>query len=158
MQRGFATALLLIVVVLVVLVGGYLLYTGKYSNKTLVNPSPTEVSNRILELTPKTYTGKSFSFEYPKDLKVITETEEEFYTRSGGDFRKNFKSYIGYQPAEFVEAVVVLGESGSFETNPFTMWVFDNPNNLTIEKWYLNYWYYPFVWGDFTMRRYNVGS
>ena len=30
------------------------------------------------------------------------------------------------------------------------------PNSLTIDKWYERYWYYPFVWGDYTARRNSV--
>ena len=47
-------------------------------------------------------------------------------------------------------AAVVLGKDGNFDTNPLTVWVFDNPQDLSIDAWYKNYWYYPFVWGDFT--------
>ena len=35
------------------------------------------------------------------------------------------------------------------DTQPVTLWVFDNPDKLSIDSWFDKYWYYPFVWGIF---------
>jgi len=67
-------------------------------------------------------------------------------------FRKNFKGYVTYEPGKVLGIVAVLDKANSYDTNPFTLWVFDNPNDLSIDEWYKNYWYYPFVWGDFTYK------
>jgi len=91
-----------------------------------------------------------FEFEYSTNFTVKEDSEEEFNQRGGGNFRKNFTGYIGYEPGKVLGAVVVLDKENNFETNPFTIWVFDNPNNLSIDSWHHDYWYYPFVWGDFT--------
>ncbi len=90
-----------------------------------------------------------FSLSYKKDLTVKEDSEEEYNKRGNGDFRKNFKGYVGYEPPAFLGAAAVLGKDNNFDNNPFTIWVFDNPNNLTVDGWFDKYWYYPFVWGVF---------
>ena len=47
---------------------------------------------------------------------------------------------------------MVLEDSKNYETNPLTIWVFENPDDLNIDGWYKKYWYYPFVWGDYTSK------
>jgi hypothetical protein len=37
-----------------------------------------------------------------------------------------------------------------------TVWVFKNPDNLDAVKFFEKYWYYPFVWGDFTSIRNEI--
>lgn len=120
-------------------------------DNVLVNNTTAQKSNPDTEKF-KTYTNSSlsFQFQYPNDLIAKEDTEEAFNQRGGGDFRKNFQGYVQYQPAKFISAVVVLGKDKNFDLNPFSLWIFDNPDSLTIDDWYRNYWYYPFVWGDFT--------
>ncbi len=142
MQKGSAR-LFLILVSLLVLVGGYFHFN---SPKTQILNSP--INNPINSV--HTFSNSQFEFKYDKDFKVKEDTEEAFNKRGGGDFRKNFKGYVMYEPGKFLGAVVVLGKDGNFDTNPFTLWIFDNPQDLSINAWYKNYWYYPFVWGDFT--------
>ena len=147
MQKGFAQLLLIIVGLAAVVFGGIYYYQSLKGN----NPLP------VYKLTPplisqfKDYSNPlGFQFQYHKDLVVKEDTEEEFNVRGGGDFRKNFKGYVQYEPGKFLGGVVVLDKTSSYDTNPFTLWVFDNPQDLSIDDWYKNYWYYPFVWGDFT--------
>jgi hypothetical protein len=46
------------------------------------------------------------------------------------------------------------------EKNPdkaeLSVWVFKNPDNLNAQKFYEKYWYFPFVWGDFTQRKNEI--
>lgn len=155
-QKGFTGILILIVGVLIIAtLGIYIFSTSKTSPinevKTVTTP----------EETVKTYTNDvlGFSFKHDKDLSVIEDSEEEFNKRSAGatsksptgDYRKNFSSYVGYSPEKFLGAVVVL-EKQDFDKSPLFIWVFENPNNLSPENWYKRYWYYPFIWGDFTTR------
>lgn len=102
-----------------------------------------------------TYTNQQLvlEFEYPDELTIREDSEEEFNKRGNGNFRKNFTGYVGYEPGKFLGAVIVLEKEASFDTNPFTVWVFDNPDSLSIDSWYDKFWYYPFVWGDFTSRK-----
>ncbi len=143
-QKGFAQ-LFLVILALGLIISGVYLYQSKKSSSSFQNPS----FNTISEF--KDYSSQlGFQFKYSKDLTAKEDTEEEFNKRGKGDFRKNFKGYVQYEPGKLLGAVVVLDKSNSFDTNPFTVWVFDNPNDLSIDKWYGNFWYYPFVWGDFT--------
>lgn len=143
-QKGSALIPILLIGLLSVVVGLYF-YSGKKSQVT-VSPA---VSQEELKIYTNEQLG--FRFEY-KDgsFSVKEDSEEEFNKRGNGNFRKNFTGYIGYSPGELLGVVVVLDKSSSYDTNPFTVWVFDNPDELSIDKWYDKYWYFPFVWGDFT--------
>lgn len=152
-QKGFALAFILVFIALMIAVsaGVYYLIGKSVTSKKGINDSRKYITvEKALNL--KTYDNQNLSFQltYPKDLILKEDTEEEFDKRGNGDFRKNFRRYVQYEPGKFLGGVVVLDKSNSFDTNPFTLWVFDNPNDLTIDGWYKNYWYYPFVWGDFT--------
>lgn len=143
-MRGFATVPVLLVLALLA-AGLFVYFNLSGSKNTLVKPVPQTESFPI-------YKSEKLGFElqYSKDLEVLEDSEEEFNKRGNGTFRKNFSFYVGYEPGEFLGAVVVLEKENNFETNPFTLWVFNNDSSLTIEKWHHNFWYYPFVWGDFT--------
>lgn len=154
MQKGSAQILLIITALIVAIIGGLYFYqrskTDNPQTSVLLNPQKVEENT--------TYTDQKLGFElkYPKQLILQVDTEEAFNQRGNGNFRKNFTSYVTYSPQDVLEAVVILDETGSFETNPLTVWVFNNPENLEVDRWYLNFWYYPFVWGDYTSRRDNV--
>ena len=155
MQKGSALIAFVLIGFVVIFGGGYLFFN--YQNqKTPQSFIPTlGKSNDNLE----TYTNKDFGFEFKylnKDLTVKDDSEQYFNKRGNGDFRKNFKGYIGYEPENFLGAVTVLEKVENFDTSPFTLWIFDNSNNLNVDDWYKNYWYYPFVWGDYTIRRNDV--
>lgn len=148
MQRGIIQPVLALGILLLVSLGFYYFY----QNLNLKNNPPVAQQKWNLPKLNQTYTDPnlSFSFEYPTSLTLKEDTEEAFNQRGGGNFRKNFKGYVGYEPGKFVSGVVVLDGSESYDVNPFTIWVFENPNDLTIDAWHHDYWYYPFVWGDFT--------
>ena len=147
MQKGSAQLLLIIALMIVVVIGGiYYLNISKGNNPLPVYKLTPSVTSEF-----ENYSSPlGFTFKYAKDLAVIEDTEEDFNKRAGGDFRKNFKAYVTYEPGRFLKGTIILGKDGNYATNPFTLWVFDNPQDLSIEDWYKNYWYYPFVWGDFT--------
>ena len=98
-----------------------------------------------------TYSNPNLGFElkFTKDLTVKEDSEEEYNKRGNGNYRKNFNGYVGYEPGKVLGAVVVLDKTGSYDINPFSVWVFENPNNLTPDDWFSKYWYYPFLWGVF---------
>ncbi len=160
MQKGFAQPFLIIAGLAILVIGGVYLYRGtnKSTNISAITPikeNPIQLPKLINPIEPefKDYTNTlGFSFKYAKDLSLKEDTEKEFNQRSGGDFRKNFAGSVQYQPGTFLTGVVVLDKSSAYDLNPFTLWVFDNPDNLSIDAWYKNYWYYPFVWGDFTYK------
>lgn len=149
-QRGSVLPIIILIVVVLAVAGGYDIYQVRLTKPVDIKVSPVSVS----ESKNKTYTNDKldFQFGYSKELTVIEDSEEEFNQRGNGDFRKNFTGYVTYEPGKFVSAVVVLEKQENYDTNPFTVWIFDNPDDLTIEKWYDKYWYYPFIWGDFTYK------
>lgn len=102
--------------------------------------SPQEVKNSLYQ--DKTY---QFQFEYSADQIVVEDSEEQFFKRGGGNFRQNFTFYVGYQPPKVVKAISIL----PFEKSPLTIWILENPNQFSAEGFYKQYWYYPFVWGQF---------
>ncbi len=150
-QRGFAPPLLFLVVVLVLVgLGSYFFFSNRTSPKMQVPKVVTEVQK--LGLQDYSNQELDFTFQYSNTLIVKQDSEEEFNKRGNGDFRKNFKGYVEYEPGKFLGAVVVLDKSNGYDTNPLTIWIFDNPQDLKIDAWYKDYWYYPFVWGDFTYK------
>lgn len=144
MQKGSAGFLVVIATLLILIIGGVYLY------KT--TPNTTLQSSKSASLKTQDYSNQNlgFTFKYPAGLSVNEDSEEQFDKRGNGNFRKNFTGYVGYEPGKFLGAVVVLDKTNGYDTNPFTIWVFNNDNYLTIEQWYQQYWYYPFIWGDFT--------
>lgn len=154
MQKGFAVSLLLLTVLVIGGLIGYLIFSKSIQEDNL--ETPIKFAERSENL--KTYTNKSlgFEFQYLKDLKVVEDSEENFHKRGNGNFRKNFTYYVTYPPAKVLGIAAVLDSSNNFDKNPLTLWVFENLENLTVKDWYDKYWYYPFVWGDYTSRRENV--
>lgn len=149
MQKG-AAQLLLLALVLIVIASGIYFYSQRSFNSS--KGTNLQASQLALPTIPqdKNYSNPlGFQFQYPNGLTVKEDSEEEFSKRGKGDFRKNFRGYVGYEPGQFLGAVAVLAKDGNFDTNPFTLWVFDNPDNITIDSWFDKYWYYPFLWGVF---------
>ncbi len=148
MDKGFAQPLIILLLAAGLIVGGIYLYQ---STKSQLLQTPKLSSPNQSEF--KDYSNPlGFQMKIAKGLTVKEDSEEEFNKRGNGDFRKNFKGYVVYEPGKFLGAVVVLDKTNNYDTNPFTIWVFDNPKDLSIDEWYKNYWYYPFVWGDFTYK------
>lgn len=153
MQKGSAQIFLIVLAVIVMLSGVFYFSQKMKKDDLQISPqinSPTKTIN--------THSDQNMGFElsYPSEMTLKTDMEEEFNKRGNGNFRKNFTYYVTYPPAKVLGAFLVLDETASFDQNPFTVWVFDNPDNLTIDRWYKDYWYYPFVWGDYTERRNSV--
>lgn len=150
-QRGSVLPVLL---VLLVIAGGFLGF--KYVNlqrsgqvsPLLSLPSPTPAV--------KIYSDKDlgFQFEYPgQDFEVIPDSEEAYFKVTATDHRKNFSGYVGYKPPEFIKGLMMKKPDtkigSDYNSVPLVLWVFDNPNKLSIDSWFDKYWYYPFVWGIF---------
>ncbi len=152
MQKGFSPVLLVIFLSVAVFAGVFLISPAFKQNNSqspaISIPNPV----KSLKKEPSIYSSKDLGFEFSyegDDLVAKEDTEEAFNKRSNGDFRKNFRGYVTYDPGKFLGGVVIPGKDGSYETNPFTLWVFDNPQDLSIDSWFDKYWYYPFLWGVF---------
>ncbi len=173
MQRGSVHIVALVGILVLVLVTAEVYYLGKVKSVKELQKAPdapivsnqapqkqepeADISLQIPSITAakqpefNDYSNSElgFKFDYSLNLSVKTDSEEEFNQRGNGNFRKNFTGYVGYEPPKPLGAVAVLDQDLSFDKNPFSVWVFDNPNNLTAESWFDKYWYYPFVWGVF---------
>lgn len=94
-----------------------------------------------------------FSLQIPNGYELVNETEQEFFERNKTDYRKNFKYYVTYEPPVVTKILTLKGHSENlaslWDSAHFSLWIFDNPENITIEAWYDKYWYYPFLWGQF---------
>lgn len=151
MQKGFIVQLLALIILGLVLIG--LIYFKVFSHQApaetvKVSPLPTPSIS-----TTKSYKSPlGFQFDYPATMSAREDSEEEFNKRGGTDFRSNFNLTVGYEPAEVKEAVVTLDKSENFDNSPLVVWVFNNPDQLTVDQWYKNYWYFPFIWGDFSLK------
>lgn len=150
MQKGTAALFILLVGLSVIgLLGVFAFGLIKQSA-----PQIPQLPLKIPVSVPKfqIYTNQKLGFEFQysnKDLKIIEDSEEEFNKRGNGNFRKNFTGYVGYEPGKATGAVVVLEKDEKYDNSPLTVWIFNNDNNLTIEQWFQDYWYYPFLWGVF---------
>lgn len=146
MQKG-TVQLLLILATAIIILGGVYFYQGTKRNNL---PQISRLtSSAEVKFNDYSNTNLEFAFKYAKDLIAKVDSEENFNKRGNGDFRKNFTGYVGYEPGKVLGAVVVLSKDQNYDTNPFSVWVFDNTDNLTIDSWFNKYWYYPYLWGVF---------
>lgn len=134
------------VIVIVFAVSVCVLVSYTYLDQNSQKSSPILQIPKIT-LQTKVYENKdlNFRFEYPVSFEVIPDGEENYFKETGADHRKNFTGYVGYKPPEFITGIALKKASGTL----LTLWVFDNPNNISIESWFDKYWYYPFLWGIF---------
>lgn len=164
-QQGSA-ALFVLITVFITIATAVVFYFK--TNTSSANTIPKSIIT-TRQLTPKatdssvsalTYQNQDLGFRFQyvsKDFTVMDDSEEQFNQRGtgsssknvNGDFRKNFKGYVGYEPGEVAGAVVVLGKDQNYDINPFSVWVFKNPDNISPDSWFSKYWYYPFLWGVF---------
>lgn len=153
MQKGFAH-LLLIAIILIVSLSAIGVYFFIFKNQSPVI-SEQMVAPEVISQQPtqnQVYKNQNLGFEFvlPEGSTVKDETEEEFHKRSNGQMRKNFTYYVQYAPAEFVSSLYVLGKDNDYENAALSLWVFENPKDLDASAFYEKYWYYPFIWGDFS--------
>lgn len=147
MQKGTAPLFLLIIALIIIVIGFFVFKSAKALPAKLQTPA---IITSIKEKAPIYANQKlGLKFEYPKEFSVKEDSEEEFNKRGNGNYRKNFAGYVGYEPPEFLGAIAALDKDNDFEKSPLSIWVFNNPDNLTVEKWFNDFWYYPFVWGVF---------
>ncbi len=154
-QRGAAQIFIGLLVVIITLTG--LIYL-KTNNKAGLSSTPQIIQGLSAQITgpnQKTYTDQSlkFNFTYPSDgYNLMIDNEDKYFARHGGDLRKNFQGTWGYPTPMLIEGLILQNTADlnqDIDLSPFTVWVFDNPDNLDGANWYKNYWYYPFVWGEY---------
>lgn len=142
-MRGFISLVWLTLVAVIVIGFGYW-FVHKDNSQKIVSPTITQ--------TPvNTYQDKDYNFEfkYGSSFSVKEDSEERYFKRNNGDARKNFAGYVGYQPPKLLKALTAVSGKQTLDQAAFIIWIFDNPDNLDAQKWYTNFWYYPFQWGVF---------
>lgn len=171
-QAGFAHILLIVLIAGIISIGGVAYFISAHSLeveteevkavdqglylKPIQTVTKKVISTPTASLEPKinryTNLNLGFQFEYPSKLTVKLDSEEEFSKRNLGDFRENFNYRAHYYPEKVLGAVSVnfIDSANFFDSAPFSVWVFDNPNNLSEASWYEKYWFYPFIWGEYT--------
>ncbi len=165
-QKGFAHLILLLLLPIIIgLAGGFYYFsniknqkiqpqnsiTVAASESAIVQESPIPALSPSPIILRKTYTDTNFkfSFVYPAVLSVQPDSEDDYSKRNGGNSRENFTGYVKYEPGNVLMALSVLGKDSPADNGSFTIWVFDNPQQLSPEQWFAKYWYYPYLWGVF---------
>lgn len=148
-QKG---SVLLPVLLLALLV--FLIIAGFYYFKNISKPITEVVTVPSLTTAAENkYQDNYLSFSYPDGFEVVEESEEDYFKRTNTNYRKNFTYYVTYSPPLFVKSIIVKEKNkplgSQFSDEPLTIWIFENEQDLSVDKWYANYWYYPFVWGQF---------
>lgn len=96
------------------------------------------------------------SFVYPKSTHVVkTDSELERSKNENSGIPGTFVTAKGYNPPKVLWALK-LEDKNPYQgrygvespTSPFSVWVFDNSQNISINGWFEKYWYYPFTWGS----------
>lgn len=146
MQKGFARLFLIFAVLILVAFGVYRLTPSSSTSNPPNSPTTPDVSkfNNYLD------DSLGFSFKHAKNLTVKQDSEEEFNKRGNGNFRKNFKGYVMYEPANVLGAMVVLDKNNDYDKAPFSVWIFDNQEKIDLSAWFEKYWFYPYLWGVFS--------
>lgn len=160
MQKGSALIILMLFLATIVLA-----ITGSwYYINNQPQPVPASQTPYMPTFAPETQPSSSIyenpelnlNLKIPQEYTIKEETEEEFHKRSNGDMRKNFNSTLFYEPAKFVTSLYVVKPNQDPKEAPLSIWVFENPDNLTAAGFYKKYWYYPFIWGDFTSAKEKI--
>ncbi|MBI4038235.1 hypothetical protein HY387_01120 [Candidatus Daviesbacteria bacterium] len=119
-------------------------------------PNLTSPATSFTSQKSQLYTNKEvgMTLEIPTGFTIFEESEADYYQKSKANFRKNFTGYVGFAPPQVIKTFYLKGHTDNlaslYDSSHFSLWVFENADNLTIGEWYKNFWYYPFVWGEFT--------
>lgn len=119
-------------------------------------PTPLEFSEKPAETVDwETYTNEKFKFtlKYPKERYRIEEDNEEIYSqRYNAKLADEFIKLMGYLPPKEAGAIGVYQlEPKTFplsDQDHFSIWIFGNPEELTLNDWYEKYRFYPFRFGQ----------
>ncbi len=160
MQKGFAQTLLLIVVFLLLGIFAIYWFFLKSPDSETITPERTTFPVPNSENLPQSTVFKNdeigLEVSLPQGFSVKPETEAEYFKRANGDIRKNFTYYVQYPPPDFVDSFYVMeGGQSDPDKAKLSILVFQNPEKLNPQEFYKQYWYYPFIWGEFSMSEKN---
>lgn len=159
MQKGFANFLLMVILVSAILsvLGVYWISSKNQPSVPIQDKKMLSPASNKLQNTAYKNSEMGLEFSLPPGYSAKEESEKEYFKRVYGDTRKNFTYYVQYPPPEFVNSFYVLknGE-GNWDKANLIISIFKNPENLDAAKFYKDYWYYPFVWGDFSAEKNKI--
>lgn len=137
----------------------------RYQEMTDIAKSQQEENNASIARIPtptindtanwKTYTNTKYGYEfkYPdSDYGTKIESELEYGKRYNVNLPESYIKSKKYSPPKLLDGIRVesiqsyQGRYGTFNTIPFTVFVVNNPENLTSDLWYQKYQFYPFEW------------
>lgn len=150
-QKGFITVVIFYIIILFIILA---IAVGVYLKPKNL-PQPTFIQKPASTQSIYKDPDFNFSFNYPNSgYTIVSDDENKFFQRHGGDLRPGFISTWGYQTPKLIKGIVLENTSSSnIDLAPFTLWIYDNPEGLDAPGWYKKYWYYPFVWGDYEPRK-----
>src|SRR3989344_676485 len=91
------------------------------------------------------YLSKNQNYLQSANPIKIAISSTKIYTNSQLDFEFSYsKDLTAKEDSEELYNLRVVGQTVKAVSD------FDNPNDKSIDVWYKDYWYYPFVWGDYT--------
>jgi hypothetical protein len=120
-------------------------------------PLSEEEKQNLISSIPdewKTYTNQSpnFSFKYPPNYQIKAETDVDFESPNHPQSSKWFEQLQGYQPQLPIAVVTITTPKNSAdnetESDPITIYIFNNPETLDADQWFEKYNYYPFYFGS----------
>lgn len=154
MQKGFAQTLILVFILLILgSIAGYWLFFSKQPQAVIQKQTKSLVSSTNENIKPEVYKDGQLGLEVevPEGFSLEKESETEYFKRANGDTRKNFTYYVQYPPAEFAGSFYVIkkGETDLGKA-ALSLVAFKNPDSLDPKSFYNRYWYYPFIWGEFS--------
>ena len=101
-----------------------------------------------------------FRLRYPESVyQVASESGKEYYQKYKKDPSERFSDFMGHAPPKdlggvgifFLEKEEITAGNQTvvpIDGNQFTIRVFDNPQELTIDEWYEKYQLFPFRFGQ----------
>jgi len=126
------------------------------TSKFVVEPVATENSNIYSTTSWKVYKNSenNFLFKYdPSKYEPVKTNEQKLATENNAgepSMVDIFKSYKNYLPPKFIGAIKLMPKDKVEANSHFSVWIFDNSNNISISEWYEKYNYYPYIFGGLT--------
>lgn len=103
----------------------------------------------------KTYTNQHLNYDFryqDNEYDVKEDNEAEYSKKYNINIPNDFIKSFNYSPPKLINGIrvesreVYKGYWGKYTTVPFAVWVFENPEKLTINRWFDKFRYYPFRW------------
>ena len=141
------------IVILILVAGGAYLLGTKNNNQSVQVPSqyPTSIPTVVPTTDPtanwKTYSNLDYNIKYPSDLIVKPITEASFGAESKVNIYTTFTTLKKTTPPAFLSGLQIASQDYGCSPNckgyKLYIWVFNNPQNISVNQWIQQYDYYP---------------